>query len=233
MNSQNNLPPQARPSASRLGLTVSTILILVAIGGYFLYARSHPDRNTSAQNQNTNTANIANTQDFTYALAETVTTDGQKEFASTAYDFSFIAPDEFKYGFNGSTPDPQTLMITRPNADTSETSHRDTPNGFNTAADDRMTVNIMTNDRRIMANDITTFTSWYDAEFPTTPMKQAPTVKNLGNNTVFETIEADGIGSFGRNIYVLGNDYIVQFSSDDVPKDELYSMAATFTWTTE
>ena len=163
----------------------------------------------------------------------TETIKEQSIFTSNEYNFSFEYNSDFSYFEDPTLGDAiKSYTFKKINSNTSEEVNRDTPNGFNTSADDTMGLNIYENTNQLDSNNIEEFISWYEQDniSPSSGISGTPSVKKLGNNMVIEAIIADGIDSFGRGIFFINDNYIVVIESDDVPKDEMYEIGNSFLW---
>ena len=161
------------------------------------------------------------------------TSDAHVRFSSALYHFSIITNQGYGYIMEPSQgTELSSIALTRKNGNTSEQPNRDTPNGFNTAVDDRIGIHVYNNDQNVSAQsqDIAIFTSWQKVSSPGSLVSEQPEIKNFGDNAAIEAVIQDGIGSFSRVIYFISEKNIVVISSSDVPKGELYDIANTFTW---
>ncbi|MDP2685503.1 MAG: hypothetical protein Q8P20_10835 [bacterium] len=158
--------------------------------------------------------------------------NGQLKFSSEFYNFYFMTTSEYEYSaYPILGAELESYMLERINSDTSEQVNRDTPNGFNTAADDRIGLIIYLNDQGITVDDVDAFQSWQETASPSSGISETPVVKRFTNVRAIEAITASGIDAFSRTFYFISDDYIIEISSADVSKEELYEIADSFNWT--
>jgi len=159
-----------------------------------------------------------------------VNSDSTK-FTSTRYDFSFVAGSEYGYIENSTSgSEVAAYTFSRINSNTSEEQNRDTPNGFNTSVDDRLGVVVYRNTQHISLDNLADFVSWQESVSPSAGIVGSAATHEFTSNTAIEAITAGGIDSEGRDLFFVSDSYIIDFSSSDVPKDEMYDIANSFVW---
>lgn len=243
MSAENNNFPRL--------LAAGFLIVIVGVlfgGGVALYRNGYFSKNENTnlplnnaqamQNENAdvilnNASASTNTNDGLHDFTSEATANGKVFFQNVVYGFAFIMDTGFSvvpYQTSGS--ELSSYILTRKNTNTSETPNRDTPNGFNTAADDSIGVQVYSNDRNLSTDDLASFKSWQSAGNIGSSTDAEPTVQRLGNNTVIESIVTTGIaGELSRYLYIIQRGYIIAIGSRDVPKKELYDMASSFVFT--
>lgn len=202
--------------------TVIIIIVVLCIVNYFLFISKEDSsiiKNTESENNNL------------FYFGSNKTTEGGLLFYSDYYKFSFNTESNFSY--SEYTPMDSALnsyLFSRINNNTSEESNRDTPNGFNTSADDRMLVSVYSNEQGLISGNIDVFQLWLETISPGKDINGFLSVYNFSNTSAIEAVTVEGINSFSQSLYFFSEDYIIEISSPDVPKDELYNIANSFKW---
>lgn len=203
---------------------ISIIIIVILLGAVLCLLLKDKTITTSQPN-----TNINHNTSVSLDLSETSTNGINKTFTSQTHHFVFTTDFDFSHFDN--PPIDQELAsytLTRPNSNTSLSQQRDTPNKFNTSSEDRIGIIVYNNNQGIVTNNIDAFTAWFSTASLSTGIEGELTEHVFDHTAAIEAILADGIDSFGRALFFINDDYIVQVVSDDVTKDEMYNIADTF-----
>ncbi len=197
-----------------LGLFIIVVLIIV---GYWVFFRG----NTEERNQ-----------DQISGLINENANDGTVTYRSEEYGFNVQIPVEFSIENQALPSDGKMLsqvLLWRKNQNTSQDARRDTPNGFNTSADDRAYLTIYSNINQLVAESAPQdFLTWHDDISSSQVITEKQTM-TLGENTTIFTHEINGLeGATGQYLYFFNDDYIFVLESNDVPRDELLNIGKAF-----
>lgn len=173
----------------------------------------------------------ANNSQLKFAFDSSNSGNGRLAFTSELYHFSIATPSEYGYLVNPDTGEELgSFTLTRTNKNTSEEPNRDTPNGFNTSADDRIGVTVFENNQDVTLDSLPGFISWQEMAQSSAGIEGSAITHAFSLANAIEAITASGIDAFSRSIYFVNDAYVVEISSADVPKGELYEIANTFHW---
>jgi len=206
---------------------ISLIIIVILVGAVLWLFLQDKTTTTSELNININQNTAISTD-----LFETSTNGINKTFTSQAYNFTFTTDFDFSYFVNPLVDQElASYTLTRPNSNMGLDQQRDTLNKFNTAAEDRIMIEVFTNDKNLSITDSSAVTAWQRDAMPAAGISGDASAHVFAHETAIEALLADGIDSFGRGLFFINDTYIVVVMSDDVPKDGLYAIADTFKFT--
>ncbi|MFA5107204.1 MAG: hypothetical protein WC497_02640 [Patescibacteria group bacterium] len=160
-------------------------------------------------------------------------TDGQTaggtRYVSEQYDFSLTLPASFSNSVEPAFGQEKLgIRFSRPNANTNEQPNRDTPDGFNTSADDRIYLRVFTNPDHLAATQGDMVRAWINEHMPSELSIKLFENRMFGGNAVIFTHQENGIaGAIGQYIYFFSTEIILVIDSGDVPQAELQAIAAT------
>jgi hypothetical protein len=154
-------------------------------------------------------------------------------YESDIHGFSVVVPTTFSLGDNPDRDKTQSSSVfRRDNSDTSDQPNRDTPNQFNTSADDILTIDVSPYGES--AEPIFPYNAELISAYSAT--KGAPNTVVAGEEVTIDThqairtIEADGIDSKGQYYYLESKGYLLVISSDDVARVEIEAIIKSITW---
>lgn len=197
------------------------ILAFVLIG--YLYRENLMNSNTNANEHNTETETFD-------GLMTTPLPLGKIRYEHSTLGFTIELNETFSYRFNESQKDEATFVFSRPNLETREDQRRDTPNGFNTSAEDRLTIRIFPNTEHLTAmSPLSDFSEWHNSAIQDQTITNSAQ-ENIGRKNAIFTLEHDGINSTGQYFYLFSGASIFSIGSDDIPKSELDVIAQSFSF---
>lgn len=152
-------------------------------------------------------------------------------YVSEQYDFSLALPASFSNSVEPAFGQEKLgIRFSRPNANTSEEHNRNTPDGFNTSADDRIYLRVFTNPDHLAATQGDMVRAWINEHMPSELSIKLFENRIFGGNAVIFTHQENGIaGAIGQYIYFFSTEIILVIDSGDVPQEELQAIAATVT----
>lgn len=194
-------------------LIASVLLLLLTLQGCGRVSPSSINTNVAQQESSNDPITLVRVE------------NGKGEYVSKPYGFSIVFDNVFsaRLDLQMKTEHAHTILIERPNTDTREDAHRDTPNGSNTAGEDRVLLTIASNTDLLSSRSAESdFLKWHSVALPSQAITQI-TPRTVGDRHVLFAHEEDGAGgSVGQYFYVFGTQYIISVGSDDVPQSELF-----------
>ncbi len=206
--------------------TLYILVIVIALAIVLISQLNRKITNNVNQLQNsTNTRDIFN---FTGSAG------GIQTYESKEYGFKINMPISFSYQIaeNDYRYYPgilTTIDFREINPDTSEVKNRETPNGFNTSADNILTLLIYPNSDKLTSSEIEQFKVWHDQALIGHGIQSIDEV-SYGDNQILYSIENNGVGdAAGRYYYLFSEDNIIVITSNDVSKDVMEEIVSSFT----
>ncbi|MFA5107178.1 MAG: hypothetical protein WC497_02510 [Patescibacteria group bacterium] len=200
-------------------ISFAVILVLSVVLGAWLFAVSRAKTEPSDQ--------ISLSQTQADPAFRPLNSAGQTTaYISARYGFSLVVPSEFSYQVVPPIKTESLLVrFSRTNKNTSEGHNRNTPDGFNTFADDVMHLAVYTNDENISSDQWGRLAPWIERNMPGETIVRNET-RVVGLNTIVLTHQGNGVGgAVGQYLYFITSNEILVLISNDVSEETLMTIA--------
>jgi len=206
-------------------------LLLVVVFSFVYFFEMRKDNGSSK------TANL-NSNILAKGLSFVQSQNGLLLYNSKRYGFTLLVPDTFSQTLvnNDVRYYPgvlETIEFREINKNTNQEKNRETPNGFNTAGDNILTLYINSNSQNLTAQDTDEFQNWYKQAFVGEDIESIDEVF-LGGKSILSATVANGVaGAKGRSYFVFSEKNILAIASNDVAKDVMDVIVGSITWPNE
>lgn len=153
----------------------------------------------------------------------------KQTLASSRFKIQFRLPTLWRFEEAQNTSEElPSYIFRRKNTDTSEKSHRDTPNGSNTGDQDLGSFDVYGRAGNLHIDTLQAFKQWHDTAVSGRQIEKTEQ-RTLNHFSIVYAQEADGIQSTGQYYYLETPSHVFMFGSDDIPDADMMMILKSLT----